>query len=145
MAKSKTKFLIFLLFIIFVLTIYTDPVTALNGTDQFCAPVGGSVTLTAFTNITGNPEPQSSWVLTGGTARGDTTSRQLTITNLTPADSGNYTNTLTNTLNGNDNRSINSTVELQVQSEFTSLQCMYNYNNCALYFSPTICSKSTYC
>ena len=61
-------------------------------------------------------------MLTGGTARGDTTSRQLTITNLTPADSGNYTNTLNNTLNGTYNRSINHTVELQVQSEFTSLQ-----------------------
>ena len=86
-------------------------------TSSVCAPVGGSVTLTAFTNITGNPEPQSSWMLTGGTARGDTTSRQLTITNLTPADSGNYTNTLTNTLNGTDNRSINSTVELRVYTE----------------------------
>ena len=118
MAKSKTKFLIFLLFIIFVLTIYTDPVTALNGTDQFCAPVGGSVTLTAFTNITGNPEPQSSWMLTGGTVRGDTTSRQLTITNLTPADNGSYTNTLTSTLNDGNTPSINRTVELRVQSKF---------------------------
>ena len=109
-----------------IIAAISDPVNATTGVNNyFCVPVGGSVTLTAFTNITGNPDPQSSWVLTGGTARGDTTSRQLTITNLTPADSGNYTNTLTNTLNETDNRSINRTVELRVQSEFTSLQCKY--------------------
>ena len=110
----------------------SDPVNATNGVnDHFCAPVGGSATLMAFTDITGNPEPQSLWVLTGGTARGDTTSRQLTITNLTPADSGNYTNILTNTLNGTDNRSINSTVELRVQSKFmTLLQFCSYYNYC---------------
>ena len=52
----------------------TDGVEAIAGTmDQYCIPVGGNVTLVAFNNITGNPEPQSSWELIGGTLGGDTT------------------------------------------------------------------------
>ena len=74
-----------------------DGVEAVAGTiDQFCVLEGGSVTLIAFTNITGNPVPQSSWELIGGTLGGDTTSRELTITNA--ASSGNYTVTLQLTL-----------------------------------------------
>ena len=52
---------------------------------------GGSVTLVAHANITGNPVPGSMWMFNGTTARGGAVvSGQLTITNLTSADSGNY-------------------------------------------------------
>ena len=91
--------------------------------DQYCIQfsVGGNVTLVAFTNFTGDPEPQSSWELIGGTLGGDTTSRELTITSVSAADSGNYTNTLSNTVSGTINQ-INRTVELRVLSEFIDTQ-----------------------
>ena len=76
---------------------------------------GGSVTLVAHVNITGNSVPGSVWMFNGATARGDAVvSGQLTITNLTPADSGNYTNTLTNTLIDGKILSIVSTIRLLV-------------------------------
>ena len=94
-----------------------DGVEAIAGTNnQFCVLEGGSVTLVTFTNITGNPVPQSSWELIGGTLGGDTTSRELTITNA--ASSGNYSNTLSNNVSG----TINRTVELRVLSEFIDTQ-----------------------
>ena len=97
-----------------------DGVEAVAGTnDQFCVLEGGNVTLVAFTSITGNPVPQSSWELIGGTLGGDTTSRELTITNA--ASSGNYTNTLSNTVSGTINQ-MNRTVELRVLSEFIDTQ-----------------------
>ena len=80
---------------------------------------GGSVTLVAHVNITGNPVPGSVWMFNGATARGDAVvSGQLTITNLTPADSGNYTNTLTNSLNDGNTSSISNTIGLQVLSKY---------------------------
>ena len=80
---------------------------------------GGSVTLVAHVNITGNPVPGSVWMFNGATARGDTVvSGQLTITNLTPADSGNYTNTLNNTLNDGSSPSISNTIILQIFGKF---------------------------
>ena len=48
---------------------------------------------------------------------GDTTGRQLNISDLKLNNSGNYTNTLTNTVNGTENR-MNRTIELRVLSEF---------------------------
>ena len=97
-----------------------DGVEAVAGTnDQFCVLEGGNVTLVAFTSITGNPVPQSSWELIGGTLGGDTTSRELTITNA--ASSGNYTNTLSNTVSGTINQ-MDRTVELRVLSEFIDTQ-----------------------
>ena len=76
---------------------------------------GGSVTLVAHVNITGNPVPGSVWMFNGATARGDAVvSGQLTITNLTPADSGNYTNTL----NNGSTPSISTTVRLRIFGMF---------------------------
>ena len=89
--------------------------------DQYCIPIDDDVTLVAFTNITGDPEPQSSWELIGGTLGGDNTSRELTITSVSAADSGNYSNTLSNTVSGTINQ-INRTVELRVLSEFIDTQ-----------------------
>ena len=67
----------------------------------------------AYVNITGNPAPGSMWIFSGAPARGDTAvSGQLTITNITTADNGSYTNTLNNSLNN-----ISTTVQLQVLSE----------------------------
>ena len=88
---------------------------------QYCIPVGVNVTLVAFTNITGNPDPSSSWELIGGSSRGDTTSRELAITSVSDADTGNYTNTLSNNVSGTINQ-INRTVELRVLSEFNDTQ-----------------------
>ena len=103
----------------------TDAVEAnVSASSQFCVPVGGSVSLVAFTNIAGNPDPTSSWELIGGTLMGDTTGRQLNISDLELTDSGNYTNTLTNTVDGTENR-MNRTIELRVLSEFI--------NNCLSY------------
>ena len=68
----------------------------------------------AYVNITGNPAAGSMWIFSGAPARGDTAvSGQLTITNITTADNGSYTNTLTNSLNN-----ISTTVQLQVLSEY---------------------------
>ena len=103
-----------------ILTI--DGVEAVAGSmSQYCIPVGGNVTLVAFTNITGNPDPSSSWELIGGSSRGDTTSRELTITSVSDADTSNYTNTLSNNVSGTIDQ-INRTVELRVQSEFIDTQ-----------------------
>ena len=116
---------------------------AFGTSDRFYGVVGGSITLVGFVNITGNPEPQSMWEFNGTTARGDTTERgQLTITNLVAGDSGNYTNTLTNTLNGADIRSINHTVELQVLGKslviYTAiLPVYYTILNCSSIGPPT--------
>ena len=98
-----------------------DGVEAIDETnDQFCVVEGGNATLVAFTNITGNPDPSSSWELIGGTLMGvNTTSRELTITNA--VSSGNYTNTLSNNVSGTINQ-INRTVELRVLSEFIDTQ-----------------------
>ena len=73
------------------------------------------------------------WAFIGTPARGDTTVRgQLTITNITTADNGSYTNTLTNTLNDGSNRSMSTTVQLQVLSEFAcnilTVHLSYNYS-----------------
>ena len=94
----------------------TDPVAAdVSGTQMYYVVEGGNVTLVAHVNITGNPVPGSVWMFNGATARGDAVvSGQLTITNLTPADSGNYTNTLNNTLNDGNTSSISNSALLQV-------------------------------
>ena len=94
----------------------TDPVAAdVSGTQMYYGVEGGSVTLVAHVNITGNPVPGSVWMFNGATARGDTVvSGQLTITNLASADSGNYTNTLNNTLNNGSTPSISNSVLLHV-------------------------------
>ena len=73
----------------------------------------------AHVNITGNPVPGLVWMFNGASARGDAVvSGQLTITNPTPADSGNYTNTLANTLNDGNTSSISNTIGLQVLSKY---------------------------
>ena len=73
----------------------------------------------AHVNITGNPVPGSVWMFNGATARGDAVvSGQLTITNLTSADSGNYTNTLNNTLNDGNTSSISNSVRVRVFGKF---------------------------
>ena len=79
----------------------------------FYGVVGDTVTLVAYVNITGNPAPDSMWIFSETAARGNTAvSGQLSITDITTADNGSYTNTLNNSLNN-----ISSTVQLQVLSE----------------------------
>ena len=87
------------------------------------AVASGSVTLVAYENITGNPPPHSSsWMMVGGGSLSNggrfttSVSGQLTISDLTTSDTGNYNNTLTNTVNGTD-QSISRTVELTVLGE----------------------------
>ena len=84
----------------------------------FYVLVGDNITITSFTDINGNPVPSSSWTLSGSPLSADSrfntdTLGQLTISSITLADAGNYTNTLTNNVAG-DNMSINNTVELIV-------------------------------
>ena len=66
---------------------------------------GDDTTLVAFINIDGNPEPVSTWSYEGNTLSGirfnDTLLGRLTISSVSANDSGNYTNTLRNTVNGN--------------------------------------------
>ena len=95
-------------------------VEAVVNTNQlFFGVVGDTVTLVAYVSITGNPAPDSVWIFNETAARGNTAvSGQLIITDITTADNGSYTNTLTNTLNDTSNRSISTTVQLQVLSEY---------------------------
>ena len=68
--------------------------------------VDDTITLVAYTNVTGNPVPSSVWMFNGTAARGDNaTLGQLTISNISTADAGIYTNTL-----ANGNRSIANSV-----------------------------------
>ena len=80
--------------------------------------VGDSVTIIGFSSIDGNPSPSSSWskdgsaVVSGGRFSTDING-QLSISSVQFNDSGNYTNTLMNTVTGED-MSITNTIMLMV-------------------------------
>ena len=102
--------------------IFPVPVLAAAARETFYGIQGFEKTLMAYTNITGNPAPHSStWEKNSASLPGDgrfntTITGQLTITDLVVGDTGNYTNTLTNSVSGID-RSIRHSVELQVFGE----------------------------
>lgn len=88
--------------------------TVLTGPVKVLTNASGSVTITAYTNIMGNPVPTSTWtrdgnnIVTGGRFNIDT-SGQLIISSVISSDAGLYINTLSNSVN-----SINNTIELIV-------------------------------
>ena len=62
---------------------------------------GDDITITAYSNIDGNPNPISIWTkdnspVTDGGRFNTSVPGQLTITTVISSDAGNYTNTLTN-------------------------------------------------
>ena len=99
---------------------FLDPVKAAVSKQQvFYGVVGDDITLVAHVNITGNPVPGSVWMFNGSiVTRGNTSvSGQLTITNITTGDDGNYSNTLSNMLNNGSTPSLSNTIRLQVLSK----------------------------
>ena len=79
---------------------------------------GDDITITAYTNIDGNPNPTPIWTkdsspVTDGGRFNTSVPGQLTITTVISSDAGNYTNTLTNGVL----ISINNTIELIVSGK----------------------------
>ena len=80
---------------------------------------GDDITITAYSNIDGNPNPTSIWTknnseVTDGGRFDTSVPGQLTITTVISSDTGNYTNTLTNGVL----ISINNTIELIEYGKF---------------------------
>ena len=98
------------------------PPEGIQGSRKMFAVEGMAAIITAFSNVTGNPAPNSTWIRNGSQllASGmmyDTDSTGvLMISNVTLADSGNYTNTLHNMFN-NQSFTNNHTISLQVLSK----------------------------
>ena len=91
----------------------TDAPEGVPQTGPFYVVTGDDITITAYTNIDGNPNPTSIWTKNNSSVtdsgRFDTSvPGQLTITTVILSDTGNYTNTLTNEVL----ISINNTIEL---------------------------------
>ena len=87
---------------------------------------GMDINITAFTDVTGNPTPNSTWTrngspLSSGMIYGTDSTGVLMISNVMLADSGNYTNTLHNMFN-NQSFTNNHTISLQVLRESTKCQ-----------------------
>ena len=110
---------------------FLDPVKAAVSMQQvFYGVVGDNITLVAHVNITGNPVPGSVWMFNGSiVTRGDTSvSGQLTITNITTGDDGNYSNTLSNMLNNGSTPSLSNTIRLQVLSKLLRITIIVLFN-----------------
>ena len=105
-------------FFIFTFTItLTDAPEGVPQTGPFYVVTGDDITITAYTNIDGNPNPTSIWTkdnspVTDGGRFDTSVPGQLTITTVILSDTGNYTNTLTNEV-----LSIENTVELIVSGK----------------------------
>ena len=86
-------------------------------TGPFYVITGDDITITAYTNIDGNPNPTSIWTkdnspVTDGGRFNTSVPGQLTIIIVISGDTGNYTNTLTNEV-----LSINNAIELIVSGK----------------------------
>ena len=79
--------------------------------------VGNSITLMGFFNISGNPNPNSTWSFNGSVVSDSRFNirvlGQLTISSILLSDAGNYTNTLMNNVVGKPISVIN-TIEMFV-------------------------------
>ena len=100
-------------FSIYTFTLLTDVPEGVPQTGPFYVVTGDDITITAYTNIDGNPNPTSIWTkdnspVTDGGRFNTSVPGQLTITTVISSDAGNYTNTLTNGVL----ISINNTIEL---------------------------------
>ena len=101
------------------------PPAGIQGSSEVFAVSGMDTTITAFTDVTGNPTPNSTWtrngsLLTSGIMYGTDSTGVLMISNVMLADSGNYTNTLHNMFN-NQSFTNNHTISLQVLREWTNV------------------------
>ena len=102
------------------------PPAGIQGSSEVFAVSGMDTTITAFTDVTGNPTPNSTWTRNGsplasGMMYGTDSTGVLMISNVMLADSGNYTNTLHNMYN-NQSFTNNHTISLQVLRESTKCQ-----------------------
>ena len=103
------------------------PPAGIQGSSEVFAVSGMDTTITAFTDVTGNPTPNSTWARNGsplqasGMMYGTDSTGVLMISNVMLADSGNYTNTLHNMFN-NQSFTNNHTISLQVLREWTKCQ-----------------------
>ena len=102
--------------IVIVSTVVKPEGTAV--TDLFYVITGNSITISGFTDIDGNPPPSSTWMFGGSVLVSDDrfntdSAGQLVISSVNLTDAGNYSNTLMNTVDGDD-MSISNTVELIV-------------------------------
>ena len=105
--------------IVIVSTVVKPEGTA--ATDLFYVITGNSITISGFTDINGNPPPFSTWMFEGSVLVSDDrfntdSAGQLLISSVNLTDAGNYSNTLMNTVDGDD-MSISNTVELIVLGE----------------------------
>ena len=104
------------------------PPNGIRGPSEVFVVTGMDTTITAFTSVTGNPTPNSTWTrdgvpLTRGMMYMYNTDNTgvLVISNVTLSNTGNYTNTLYNMFN-NEFFTNNFTISLQVLSEcYTSV------------------------
>ena len=102
-------------------TLKTAPPDGTQGPSEVFAVTGMDTTITLFTDVTGNPTPNSMWMrngitLSSGTMYGTDTTGVLMIFNIMLSDADNYTNTLHNMFN-NESFTNNFTTSLQVLSE----------------------------
>ena len=106
----------------------TAPPAGIQESSEVFAVSGMDTTITAFTDVTGNSAPNSTWTrdgsplqLASGMMYGTDSTGVLMISNVMLADSGNYTNTLHNMFN-NQSFTNNHTISLQVLREWTKCQ-----------------------
>ena len=108
------------------------PPAGIQGSSEVFAVSGMDTTITAFTDVTGNPTPNSTWTRNGsplasGMIYGTDSTGVLMISNVMLADSGIYTNTLHNMFN-NQSFTNNHTISLQVLRESTKChQTPFNF------------------
>ena len=101
------------------------PPAGIQGSSEVYTMPGMDINITAFTDVTGNPTPNSTWTRNGsplasGMMYGTDSTGVLMISNVMLADSGNYTNTLHNMFN-NQSFTNNHTISLQVLRESTKI------------------------
>ena len=110
----------------FIIIFFIAPPDGTQGLSEVFGVTGMDTTITAFTSITGNPTPNSTWTrdgvpLNSGMIYNTDNTGVLVISNVMLSDTGNYTNTLHNMFN-NESFTNNFTISLQVLSEcYTSV------------------------
>ena len=92
------------MFICYCLSLSVPPEATLIGTDIQYVQSGGSVTVSLFNNINGNPTPTVTWtgpngqISNGGRFTIDNMTGTLSITGFTSDDNGTYTSTVNNNI-----------------------------------------------
>ena len=93
------------MFICYCLSLSVPPEATLIGTDIQYVQSRGSVTVSLFNNINGNPTPSVTWtgpngqmISNGGRFTVDNVTGTLSITSFTSDDNGTYTSTVNNNI-----------------------------------------------